>query len=175
MKKILSLFVLLALISCAKKDKDEEPEVQPLDVLYSFDNAAAIDAWNITTPNDAIVTIDNQDKVAGTGSLKVYSGCCVLELKSGIPLKLNTEYGLTINGKRTPYGPNDTVCAFPYALGLYVIQGDQEIFAESFGDSPNWKTDNFYFNSQESDEPVTLRIMVNTKEAWIDELRFEEI
>ena len=91
MKKILYLLILLAVIACAKKDNEEEPAILPLDVLYSFDDASALDAWNITTPNEALVIIDNQDKVAGTGSMKVYSGCCVLELKSGIPLKLNTE------------------------------------------------------------------------------------
>ncbi|MCB2222273.1 MAG: hypothetical protein KQI35_17955 [Bacteroidetes bacterium] len=175
MKKILSLFILLALLSCNKNDSEDEPEVKPVNITYAFDDASALDAWNITTPNEAIVTIDPNDKVDGAGSLLVYSGCCVMELKTSVALKVNTNYGLTVNGKRTPYGQGDTVCAFPYALGLYVIQGEEELLSKPFGDSPNWKNESFYFNSLEGTEPVKIRIMVNTKEAWVDELKFEEI
>lgn len=176
MKKLLSILMLLTLITACKKDDSEDtPEDQPVNVTYSFDDVSALDAWTITTPNNAVATIDAADKVAGTGSLKVFNGCCVINLKNGIQLKANTDYGLTVNGKRTPWGANDTVCPYQHPIGLYILQGDNELYGTPIGNSPDWKNESFYFNSKEGTEPVTIRIMFNSKVCWVDELKFEEI
>lgn len=176
MKKIFPFLILLAVISgCKKDDNNDNQEDQPLNVTWSFDSESTIDNWTLITPNNANVAIDTEDKVAGAGSLKVSSGCAVLTYKNEFEITPNTSYGLTVNAKRTPWGPNDTICTYQYPVGLFVLQGAIELFGTAIGDSPNWKNEAFYFNTADGTEPITLRIMVNSKEVWIDELKLEEI
>ena len=176
MKKILYALVLLAVVvSCKKDNNDDDQTDGPLDVTWSFDSESTIDNWTIVRPNNAQVSIDTDDKFAGAGSLYITSGCAVLTYKKEFTVKPNTDYGLTVNAKRTPWGPNDTICTYQYPVGIFVLQGGIELFGSAIGDSPNWKTESFYFNSHEGTEPITLRFMINSKEVWLDEIKLEEI
>ena len=170
MKASITLFTLLGIIvlfSSCKKDSNDNSS-NPANVIFSskFDAQNDLNAWSQSAGGQAII---DSSAVKFTN----ITNCFHLETVNLIPVKSGKSYELHLRGKVNESIQGDPMfCAGDFII--WVVQGNENVISQSFGNYPSWTQKSFSFAAKSSVSVKIEFLIGTTRGVWIDYIELIE-
>jgi hypothetical protein len=163
----LALLCSISIISSCKKDSDD-PSGSSTNVIFSskFDNQSDLDLWSQSSGGQAII---DSSAVKFTN----VTNCFHFETKNLIRVQSGKSYELRLTGKVNESLEGDPMlCAGDFII--WVVQGNENVISQSFGNYPAWTQKAFSFEAKSSASVKIEFLVGTTRGAWIDNLELVE-
>jgi hypothetical protein len=166
-KFLFTVLSIIAFLSSCKKDSNDNSS-SSTNIIFSskFNNQNDLSAWSQSSGGQAII---DSSAVKFTNIIN----CFHFETMSLIPVKSGKSYELKIRGKVNESIQGDPMfCSGDFIV--WVVQGNENVISQSFGNYPSWTQNSFSFEST-STVSVKIEFLIGTtRGAWIDDLELLE-
>jgi len=170
MKASKFLFTLLGIIvffsSCKKDSNDNSSNLMSIIFSSKFDTQNDLSVWSQSSGGQAII---DSSAVKFTN----ITNCFHFETVNLIPVQSGKSYELHLRGKVNESIQGDPVfCAGDFIV--WVVQGNENVISQSFGNYPSWTQKSFSFEAKSSASVKIEFLIGTTRGAWIDDLELIE-
>jgi hypothetical protein len=162
-----SILCTLAANTSCKKDSDDTSG-SSTNVVFSskFDSQDDLNLWSQSSGGQAII---DSSAVKFTN----VTNCFHFETKNLIRVQSGKSYELRLRGKVNESLQGDPMlCAGDFII--WVVQGNENVISQSFGNYPAWTQKAFSFEAKSSASVKIEFLVGTTRGAWIDNLELVE-
>jgi hypothetical protein len=160
------LFVLAIFSSCKKDSNEDTGNASRVLFTTNFESPNDLLAWSQSAVGKAVID-------SNAVKFDSITGCFVFETINLFPIQKGKTYELRVTGKVNPSVSGDPVYCSGNFL-VYIVQGDNYLISQSFGNYTSWTQKSFSFEAASS-ASVGIKFLVGTtRGAWIDSLSLIE-